>query len=149
MLPQDVQEGLRPIGARLAKVEAIPVTTSSVIIDLQARTNIWNASTDSASQGRLLMLQTSADVYYAFNSENSGSIDQTNTTPGNATQCDMIPAGARVPIRVPYTSQAQVNANASGITNLGMCRYLLVRGDIASTLRISLASEASSKKNAS
>lgn len=131
-------EGLEPVGARLRQIEAIAVTTSSVIIDLSTRTNLYAA----AQSGRLLIFQSSgADIFYAFTSENSGSIDETNTTAGNATQCDMIPAGARIPIRPPYTPQYLINGSAGAIITAGMCRYLIVKGLVATTLRVSLASQ--------
>lgn len=135
-------EGLNPVGARLKQIEAIPVTTASVIIDLSLRTNIWSA----LIAGRLVMVQAQADVYYAFNSENGGSIDQTNVTAGNATQCALIPAGACLPFRPPYASQQDINSSAGAITLLGMCRFLLVRGDVASTLRLYLGSEKNSQR---
>lgn len=145
MISRAAQEGLEPVGARLKQIEAVAVTTSSVIIDLSTRTNIWTA----LQSGRLLMMQSSGtDVFYAFNTENSGSIDDTNTTAGNATQCDMVPAGARLPVRPPYIPQIQINQSAGTITNLGLCRYLIVKAPIATVLRLSLASEDPNVKNA-
>jgi hypothetical protein len=142
-LSKAAQEGLEPVGARLGDIEAIAVTTSSVIIDLSTRTNIY-AEIDA---GRLLMAQSSGvDVFYAFHSENSGSIDETNTTAGNQTQCDMIPAGARIPMRPPYLSQRDINSSGGTLTNTGKCRYLLVKAPVATTLRLSLASEDQNKR---
>lgn len=131
-------EAFSPRGARLGKIEAIAVTTSSAIIDLSARTNIWA----DLQAGRLLLADADgADVYYAFNSENSGTIDQTNTTAGNQTQCARIPAGALVPLRPYYHTLAKKNASLGAITVEGICRYLLVRAPIACTLRLSICSE--------
>lgn len=137
-----VLEGLQPVGARLKQIEAIPVTTSSVIIDLQARTNIWGPLTG----GRIVMVTAQADVYYAFNSENAGSIDQTVTSAASVQACDLIPGGAKLPFRPPYASQQDINSSAGAITNLGMCRYLIVRGDVASTLRFYVAGEKPSQR---
>lgn len=129
---------LNPIGARLGKTAAVAVTTGSVVKDLQSLTNIWTALT----KGQLVMVQTQADVYYAFNSENGGTIDQTAADATNPSQqCALIPAGACLPFRPPYVSQTEINQSGGALTNLGMCRYLLVRGDAASTMRLYIASE--------
>lgn len=141
---QSTYEGLNPVGPRLGKIEAIPVTTASVIIDLQARTNIWSA----LQGGRLVLMGAQADVYFAHNSENGGSIDQTSTAAGSATACAVITAGSILPLRPPYVTQADVNSSGGTITNVGMCRYLLVRGDVASTLRVWVASEKPSTRSA-
>lgn len=134
-------EAFAPLGAALSKVEAIPVTTSSVIIDLSTRTNIYA----DLQAGRLMLADADgADVYFAFNSENSGSIDQTNTTAANATQCARVPAGALVPMRPPYHNQQEAN---QGGLSVGMYRYLLVRANIACTLRLSIVSEAPNKRS--
>lgn len=142
-LSKAAQEGLEPVGARLKDIEALAVTTSSVIIDLSTRAAIWA----ELQAGRLMMVQSSGvDVFYAFHSENSGSIDETNTTAGNATQCDMVPAGARLPMRPPYVTQKEVNSSAGATTNLGLCQFLIVKGPVATILRLSLASEDQLKK---
>lgn len=133
-------EAFNPLGCALGKVEAIPVTTSSVIIDLSTRTNIYA----DLQAGRLMLADADgADVYYAFNSENSGSIDQTNTTAANQTQCGRIPAGMLVPMRVPYHNQQEAN---QGSLTVGMYRYLLVRANVACTLRLYVCSETPSKR---
>lgn len=138
-------EAWSPVGARLGKVECIAVTASSVVHDLSTRTNIWT----ELQNGRLVLADADgADVYYAFNAENAGSIDNTNTTAANQTQCARIPSGALVEFRPPYYSQAEINAPSSGLTNTGMSRYLIVKcaAGLTATLRLSVASEAPSKK---
>lgn len=144
MLSQAVEEGLTPIGAVLKGVEAIAVTTSSVIIDLSTRTNIWNAML----HGHLITADADgADVYYAFNDANSGSIDQTNTTAANATQCARFPTGALVPFRAAKFQQQDVNGAQGDFgqrTNVGRCQYLIVRAGIACTLRLYVSSQAPS-----
>lgn len=142
---QATWENLNPIGPRLGKVAGIPVTTSSVIIDLSTYTQVWAA----LNGGRGVMMIATADVYYAFNSENSGSIDQTVSGPGSAaTTPSVIPAGAARPLKPPYTTQADINSSGGAITNIGQCRYMLVRGDVASILRVEIASEKPSTRSA-
>jgi hypothetical protein len=143
---QATWEFLNPIGARLGKVNAIPVTTASVVIDLSTYTNIWAA----LIAGRAVLVKATADVYYAFNSENGGTIDQTASGTGSqATHCDVIPAGSCLPLKPPYVTQADVNGSAGAITNVGMCRYLLVKGDVATILRVQVVSERPSTRSAS
>jgi|SRR5882672_1376252 len=131
-------EAFSPRGARLSKIEAIAVTTTSAIIDLSTRTNIWA----DLQAGRMMLADADgADVYFAFNSENSGTIDQTAVTAGGATQCARIPAGALVPMRPYYHTLAKKNASGGTITSEGICRYLLVKAPIVCTLRLSICSE--------
>lgn len=120
-------EAVNPIAAQLGKIRAIPVTTSSVIFDLSASTEVWT----DVQGGRMLRLRADGnDVYYAFNFTNTGTIDETNTTQGNATQCAVIPAGDYEDVRVP-----RVEGPAGGL-----CQYLLVKGAAACTLRLSVTS---------
>lgn|SRR5262249_46788883 len=144
MITQQMEEGLCPIGATLKGVEAIAVTTSSVIIDLSTRTNIWTAM----QRGHLITADADgADVYYAFNDANSGSIDQTNTTAGNATQCGRIPAGALPPMRAAVFGPKDINGTGGDMgqrTNPGRCQYLIVRAGIPCTLRLYVSSQAPS-----
>lgn len=138
-------EAWSPVGARVGKVEAIPITATSTVFDLSARTNIYA----DLQAGRLCLADADgADVYYFFSSENSGTADPANVTAANATQCARIPTGALVEFRPPYYSQAEINAPSSGLTNIGMARYLVARTATGSTatLRLHIASEAPSKK---
>lgn len=134
-------EAFSPRGARLSKIEAIAVTPTSAIIDLSTRTNIYA----ELLAGRLMLADADgADIYYAFNSENAGTINEANTTAGNATQCARIPAGALVPMRPYYHTLAKKNASGGAITVEGACRYLLVKtatGGVNATLRLSICSE--------
>ena len=124
------EESVDPKGARLGNIRAIAVTTSSAITDLSASTEIWN----DILAGRMIRMRADGgDVYYAFNTANSGTVDQTNTTPGNATQCDIIPAGQFIDVRPPYA------ANALG-------QWLILKGSVACTLRISVCSESPHNK---
>lgn len=144
MFSQNVEEGFCPVFAVLRGCEAIAVTTSSVVIDLSARTNIWTAML----RGHLITADADgADIYYAFTDANSGSIDQTNTTAGNATQCARIPAGALVPGRTVKFGLQDVNGTAGDFgqrTNAGRCQFLIVRAGVASTLRLYVSSQAPS-----
>lgn len=139
---------MNPVGPRLGKTAAVAVTTASVVKDLQTMCagNIWSA----LQSGQLVMMLSVADVYIAFNSENGGTIDQAAvdaTTPGQ--QCGVLPAGIAVPLRPPYTTQADINGSAGAITLIGMTRYMLVKGDVASTLRLWVASEKPSARSGS
>lgn len=135
-----------PVGARIRKIEAIAVTASSVVVDLSLRTNIYQDLLD----GQLCLADADGnDIYYAFSSEAAAdTIDNTNTTAANATQCARIPAGALVEFRPPYISQKEVNSSAGALTNLAMCKYLLVKcaAGLTATLRLSIVSEAPNKK---
>lgn len=118
-------ESLTPIGAQLGKVRAISVTTSSARHNLAALTEL-SAAVD---RGAILRLRADGDdVYYAFNTADSGSIDETNTTASNATQCDMIPAGDFIDVRCPRIADT-------------LATWLLVKGPTACRLRISISSE--------
>lgn len=138
-----IQQAFDPRGGLKAHVECIAVTSTSAIIDLSARTNIYA----DLSAGLLCLADADgADVYYLFSSENSGTVDNTNTTAANATQCVRIPQDTTVPFRPPFMTQADVNGSAGAITNVGMCKYLIVKTAAApATLRLTIISNQPSK----
>lgn len=142
-----MQEAFNPLGARLGLIADIAVTATSAVIDLST----WPAFYAQLQAGRLMLADADgADVYYAFNSENSGTIAIAGATaagPGLATQCARVPAGALVPMRPPYHDQKDVNSSAGAITSAGICRYLLVIASVPCTLRLDIVSETTSKRS--
>lgn len=137
-------ESYSPTGARVGKVECLAITSTSAVFDLSARTNIYS----DLQAGRLCLADADgADVYYFFNSENGGTVDNTNTTAANATQCARIPTGALVEFRPPYYSLEEVNGSAGAITNQGMAKYLVAKtASGTAILRLSIVSEKESKR---
>lgn len=137
------QEAYGPVGVQKSKVECLPITSASTIFDLSTRTNIYTALTE----GRLCLADADgADVYYVFSSENSGTVDNTNTTAANATQCPRIPTGALVEFRPPIITQADANSSGGTITNVGMCKYLIAKtASGTATLRLAIVSATPSK----
>ena len=123
-------EELTPIAARLGKIRALPVTTSSVPFDLTTSTEIIADVND----GRFIRMQADGcDVYYAF-SDVTGAIDKTITAQANTLQCDVIPSGQYRDVRIPYKP---TQGGAMGV----LCSWLMLQGSAAGFLRISLSSE--------
>lgn len=119
-------EAVNPIGPMLGKIRAVAVTTSSARHDLAALAEFGTGNELS----RVLRLEANGgDVYYAFNTSDAGTVDEANTTAGNATQCAVIPDGQFRDIRVPY------------VRGTGLASWLLVKGSAACVLRVSLSSE--------
>lgn len=133
------QEAYGPLGALKSKVECLAITSASAIFDLSTRTNIYADLT----AGRLCLADADgADVYYVFSSENSGTVDNTNTTAANATQCVRIPTGALVEFRPPKLTQQEVNSSAGALVTTGMCKYLIAKtASGTATLRLAIVSE--------
>lgn len=126
-------------GAQLGKIEAIPVTATSVEHDLATRTNIYA----DLQAGRLLMVVADTnDVFYAFSSESGGTVDNTSTTAASTTACGRFVKDEPTPVIPPMVSQQQVNSSAGALTNTGLCRYLLVKtASATATLRLWVATE--------
>jgi hypothetical protein len=120
-------EAVNPIGPLLGQIRAIAVTTSSARFDLSALAEFGTGGDEMARVFRFTA--NGGDVYIAFNTSNAGSIDETNTTAGNATQCDVIPDGQFRDFRMPY------------VNGTGLATWLLVKGSVACKLRISKSSE--------
>lgn len=136
------QEAFAPIGARLGKITVLPVDNGAGgdRFDISA-TEIWN----DLIAGRLILADADgADIYYAWNSENSGTVDETATT-GAATQCGRVPAGALVPFRPFFHSIKSKNSSGGTVTSEGICKYLIVKCTVASAkLRLYVCSQAPS-----
>lgn len=130
-----MNEELTPVAARKGKIRVVVVTTSSVAFDLTLATEIIGDIND----GRFMRLQAdpAGDVYYAFDVV-TGTIDKTNSTIANATQCDCIPAGQYRDVKIPY-----VPGLGSGT---GLCSWLMVQGSAAGFLRISPSSESQKQR---
>lgn len=127
-----MSEEFTPVGARLGKIRALPVTASSVPFDLLAvATEITTG--DGADGGRFIRLRADGcDVYYAFDVA-TGTIDKTNSAAGNTLQCDVIPSGQYIDIQIPY------KPGLPGVA--GLCSWLMIQGSATGFLRLSLSSE--------
>lgn len=141
---QFTYEAFGPVGALKAKVECLAITSASTIFDLSTRTNIYA----DLCAGRLCLADADgADVYYVFSSENSGTVDNTNTTAANATQCARFPTGALCDFRPPVLTQAEVNSSGGTLTNTGMAKYLIAKtASGTATLRLTIVAEAQNKR---
>ena len=123
-------EAVNPIAAQLGKIRAVAVTTTSTRHNLAVTgTEVWA----DVILGRMLRMYADGnDVYYAFNSADAGTVDETNTTAANATQCACIPAGDFRDVRPPY------------IKGTGLCSWLIVKvaaSTAAAVLRLEISSE--------
>jgi hypothetical protein len=125
-------EAVNPIAPLLGKIRAIAVTTSSARFDIAAMTEFGSGGDDLARVFRFEA--TGGDVYIAFNTSNAGSIDETNTTASNATQCAVVRDGTFKDYRLPYV-------RLGGGVPAGLATWILVKGSVACTLRVSLSSE--------
>lgn len=143
---QNIYEAMTPIGALLKGTRAIAVTTASQNFDLSAISEFKGAAAapipaydEMASIFRLRA--DGGDVYYAFYFDNSGTIDDTNTTQGNATQCDVIPAGQFIDVRIPWTRRLTTDGNGK------LCSFLYFKTKTGTaTLRVSVCSEPQNKR---
>ena len=130
-------EAVNPIAPLMGKIRAIAVTTSSARHNLAALAEFGTGGDDMA---RVFRLEADgADVYFFFNNADAGTVDQTNTTAGNANQCAVIPMGQFRDVRMPW-----VKAGAGATT--GIATWLVVKGSAACTLRITLSSEDPTKR---
>jgi len=97
-------EALDVRGPKLAKSHVLAVTSSSASTDMSASAAI---GTD-LSAGRMLRLHADGgDVYYAWSTDGTGTIDDTATGAG-ATVCGVIPAGQFRDERPPFDVTATI-----------------------------------------
>lgn len=81
-------------GPPISGISAMAVTSTTAGTDLSATTELGA----SIKKGKFITLIADADVYFFFNTSNAGTVDETNTTAGNATRCFLLPA--KLPMRV-------------------------------------------------
>jgi hypothetical protein len=128
-------EAVNPIAPLLGKIRAFAVTTSSARFDISACTEF--SSDDLA---RVFRFEANGgDVYWAINNSNAGTVDETNTTASNATQCAVIPNGTFKDVRLPWVK-------IGGSATAGLATWLIIKGSAACTLRVSLSSENTSQR---
>ncbi len=124
---------LNPIGPRQGRIRALACTASSQNIDL---TTI--SETAEAVNGNQIFSLTAegGDVWYFFGTASS-TIDRTNTTQGNSSQADYLPAGASRDVHVPYVKGTGGNSGVAAT-------FLHYQAAVASgvILRVSVSSEA-------
>jgi len=130
-------EAVNPIAPLMGKIRAIAVTTSSARHNLAALAEFGTGGDDMARVFRLRA--NGADVYYFFNNADAGTVDEANTTAGNANQCDVIPNGTFIDVRLPWVK-------IGGGATAGLATWLLVKGSAACVLRVTLSSEDPSKR---
>lgn len=127
-------QALNPIGPRQGQVRAIPLTASAANVDLTTLTEFTFAM---ASNQIFSLTAEGGDVWYVFSDTNATPIDRTNTTAGNAAQCDYLPVGASRDVHVPYAKGTGGNSGAP-------CKFLHYQAALATgvILRVSVSSEA-------
>jgi hypothetical protein len=138
-------EAFGPLAPLRGKVEAIAVTATAQVLDLSTCTNIYA----DLQAGRLCMADADGnDIYFAFLSEATGAIDDTNTTRGAAEQCARLPTGCLVTFRPPIHTLKEQNSSGGAITSVGMCRYIALKcaAGKSATLRLLIVSEAPHKR---
>jgi hypothetical protein len=75
---------------------AIPLTTASTVFDLTTYLS------PGVLLGHFITFQADGgDAYLVFNNANSGTVDETITTAGNATVCWKIPSGTSQDFAIP------------------------------------------------
>lgn len=124
-------EFVNPIAPRMNKIRAIAVTATSARHDMAVSTEVW---TDVIAGRSLIMTADGGDVYFFFHNADAGTVDEANTTQGNANQCEVIHASMSRKVRPPFVP------DGAGAT-VGLCQWLVVKGSVACTLRISVDSE--------
>lgn len=143
---QTMYEAMTPVGALLKGTRAIAVTTASANVDLSTISEFKGAASGAIpaydEMASIFRLRADGgDVYYAFYFDGTGTIDDTNTTQGNVTQCDVIPAGQFIDVRIPWTRRLTSDGNGK------LCSFLYYKSKVGTpTLRISVASEPPNKR---
>jgi len=130
-MSQSELEASNPIAAQMSKVRAVAVTAASARHNMALSTEVW---TDVIAGRRLRLTADGGDVYFFFNNADAGTVDEAMTTQGNANQCDVIFASSSIVVRPPFVKIGGANV-------AGVCAWLVVKGSVACTLRISVASE--------
>lgn len=136
-------EAYNPTGAAVGKVRALAVTSTTSNVDVLTLAEVGA----DVGFGRMLRLRADgADVYYAFGNA-AQALDDTNTTAGNAGQCDVIPNGQYVDVRPPYVHQNPVAGGSVILQQLYSTLNVKTRTGTTATLRVSVVSEAIENKN--
>ncbi len=130
-------EAVNPIAARMGKIRAIAVTTTSARHNLAALAEFGTGGDDMARVFRLRA--DGGDVYYFFNNADAGTVDQEEVAAGDADQCDVIPSGTFIDVRMPWVK-------IGGGATAGLATWLVVKGSVVCTLRISISSEEPGKR---
>ncbi len=133
-------EALKPVGPVIGKIRAIAVTSTQGNTDLTSISE-FGTGTDAA---RIFRLRADGNnIYFGFSNSSGATIDDTNTTQANATQCDVIPAGQFVDVCLPY------KYNGTSAVCLYSFLYYKTATGLTATLRISVVSEDPGNRGAS
>lgn len=130
-MSQSELEASNPIVAQMSKIRAVAVTAASARHNMALSTEVW---TDVIAGRRLRLTADGGDVYFFFNNADAGTVDEAMTTQGNANQADVIFASSSVIVRPHFV---KIGAGATA----GLAAWLVVKGSVPCTLRISVVSE--------
>ena len=88
-------EGVK--GPAINGIAAMAVTTTTAGTDLSLATQLGAG----IKKGKFITLVADAAVFFFFNTSDAGTVDETNTTAGNATRCFLLPANTPLRVLVP------------------------------------------------